>query len=62
MDTWIRGCVKRHIGCGGFVRFVENICQKPEEQRLRHAEWLFECTECGKLLTEEMVAFSKVVV
>lgn len=58
MDTWIRGCEKRHIGCGGLVRFVENLCQTPEEQSASHAEWLFECTECGAMLPEEMVEFS----
>lgn len=58
MDTWIRGCVKEHVGCGGLVRFVENLCQTRYEKNARHAEWLFECTKCGEMLFEEQVEFS----
>ena len=60
METMIRGCNKRHIGCTGLVRFVENLCQTEYEQTACHAEWLFECTECGEMLTEEQVEFSEV--
>lgn len=58
MDTWISGCVKKHVGCGGLVRFVENLCQTQYEKNACHAEWLFECTECGEMLFEEQVEFS----
>lgn len=60
MDTYIRGWEKRHIGCDGHVRFVENLCQPPVEQSVRHAGWLFECVDCGEMLVEEQVEFCKV--
>lgn len=59
MDTYIRGWEKRHIGCGGLVRFVENLCQTSVEQSACHAEWLFECTNCGAILYEEQVEFER---
>ncbi len=57
MDTWIRGYEKLHIGCGGSVRLVENLCQTEYERSMCHVEWLFECTECGEMLREEQVSF-----
>ena len=57
MDTLIRGCEKRHIGCGGLVRFVENTCMTPYERSISYVEWLLECTECGEKLCEEEVEF-----
>lgn len=59
MDTWIRGYKKIHRGCGGLVRFVENIRKSPYELNDCHAEWLFECTECGEMLPEEQVEFQR---
>lgn len=53
METMNRGWDKTHIGCGGIVRFVENLNHA-------HWEWDLECTQCHQLLKEEQVEFKKV--
>ena len=49
METFRRGKRKKHIGCGGTVRFVENV------DPAAHWEWDMECLSCGHLVKEEHV-------
>ena len=50
MEIASNGWVKIHIGCGGQVRFVENL-------NGGSPGWFLECVECGTNLYEEDVEF-----
>ena len=54
MNIFRRGKIKRHIGCGGKVRYVESLDPSG------WSDWELECLWCGEFILEDNVEIVEV--